>query len=764
MLNRRQFLLEVTGGLMLVGLGPLSGCSQRTRRSSFLLNRTETWANSICQLCPSGCGLRVRLINGHPVTVSGNPLHPINRGGLCARGAASLQLYYDPDRLAGPARRDRSLIGGWAPISRQDALGEVVSRVQQSLANGPGRMAVIRDDGQDVASQLFGRLVRAAGSDWVVDMQTPGERAAQEVLRQMHGTGGQFVYDLAASSFLLSLDSGLLEPSARTMSLQRDFAEMRSAHGYFVHAGPRLGVTGAKADAWLPIRPSTAGFLALGVAHMLIKEGYARAEFLSEHAAGFDDWVDEAEVQHTGVRSWILSEFAPQRVAELTGVGWDQIIRVARQFGSSRRPLAIGPLDGVGSSPTFDAMAVHTLNVIAGAIDVPGGVLLSRSAPFDALDDASRLQTGSGRADGPPPTVEELAAWVLESREPPIDVCFIHDADPVFASVEGDKIAEALRKIPFVVSTSPVLTDTVESVDLVLPDSVWLERGCDSATVDGSARPLFSFSSRAAEPRADSLNPADMIISMAKSVGGRMAEQFPWRDYDDAIKDRIETILSSNSGDTFSEEHRATWAQLLERSGWRTASYKTVEELQTEMRNRGGWWDPVYYHGEWRRLVPRGDHRINLQAVQFPVKSRILGEAEITTGDDLVLYLYAELALTTRVSGSLPYLQDIGSPLSQTGWVTSAEINPATADRLGLVDGDSVQVKNDRGEITARVRLSRGIRPDVVAVHTGGGRVHGGRYSQGVGANPLRLVAAGSEGDARRLRGAPSVVRIERRA
>ena len=639
----------------------------------------------------------------------------------------------------------------------------VASRLQ-AVAVSPGRVAVIRGDGQDITSQLLGRLARAAGSSWVVDMKPPAEQAMEEVLQQMHGTSGRLVYDLANAEVLLSLDSALLEPSPSIMSLHRGFADMRSAGGYFVHAGPRLGVTGGKADEWLPIRPSTAGVFALGVAHMLIKEGYARAEFLRDHVTGFEDWTDEAGVQHTGTRSWILREFSPQRVAELTGANLDQIIRVARRFGSARRPLAIGPVSGDTSFQTFDAMAVHTLNAVAGAIDVPGGVLLARRAPFDDLDEPAGAQAdGIARAHRSP-TAEELAEWVLQSKSPPIDVCFVHDADPVFTSPEGDKLAEALRKIPFVVSTSPVMNDTAELAKVVLPSSLWMERRCDSITVDGNGYPVVSASPPAARPRAESRNMADVVLTLAKNAGGRLAQQFKWQSYDDVMKDRIEALLRSGVGDTFSGHHRSTWTQLLERSGWRAVAYDTARELQAEMEERGGWWDPAYYHGEWRRVVPPADHRINLQAAQFLAKSPVPGGVESPDDGRLFLYVYPELTLTTRNSGSLPYLQDIGSPLWQTSWVTSAEINTKTAEHLGLAAGDSIKIKNDRGEITAQVRPSPGIRPDVIAVHSGGGRVHGGRYAAGIGSNPLRLVKTEPGGDSRRVRREPTLVRIERLA
>lgn len=761
MLSRRQFLVGIGGGATLVGLGPLCGCGGSKGEAPLLVSPGETWANSICQLCPSACGLRVRLVNGHPVTVTGNPLHPTNRGGLCARGAANLQLYYDPDRLAGPMRHDPSVLGGWANTSWDEAVDFVAGRLQ-AAAVSPGRVAVIRGDGQDIASQLLARLVRSVGSSWVVDMKSPAEQAMEEVLQEMHGTKGRMVFDLANADVLLSLDSSLLECATNTMNLHRGFAEMRSAGGYFVHAGPRLGVTGGKADVWLPIRPSAAGVFALGVAHMLIKEGYARTEFLRDYVSGFDDWTDEGGVQHTGVRSWILSEFSPEKVAESSGADLDQIVRVARRFGAAKRPLAIGPQVGDTSYQAFDAIAVHTLNTIVGAIDVPGGVLLARGAPFESLDEPAGGPGDVAARATRSPSVDDLVDWVLQSKSPPIDVCFVQDADPVFAGPQGDRVAQALRKIPFVVSTSPVMNDTAALATVILPDRLWIERRCDSVAVERNGYPVVSASQAAARPRADSRNVADVVLSLARKIGGRPAQQFPWQTYDDVLNGRVEALFRSGVGDTFSAQHRSTWTQLLERSGWRAVSYHGAGELQAQMDANGGWWDPAYYHGEWRRVVPRGDHRIHLQAAQFATRPSVSGQTEAPGDGGLLLCVYPELALTTRVSGSLPYLQDLGSPLWQRSWVTCAEINTKTAAHLRLASGDTIKIKNDRGELTVGVRVSPGIRPDVVAVPSGGGRLVGGRFAAGIGANPLRLVKAEAGGDSRRGRREPTLVRIER--
>ncbi len=720
-------------------LGMGAGCSRPAKPATFIANPEEHWANSICQLCPSACGLKVRLANGHPVTVSGNPLHPVNRGGLCARGAASLQLYYDPDRLSGPIVRRQGLLGGWGPLAWSEGISALSEHIAKASARGRGRVAVIRGDNRDLTSQLLGRLVRASGSSWVVDSKSPGERAMERVLERMHGRGGPVVYDLAGTDFLLSLHSDILDSAAQTMSLQRAFAEMRSSGAYFVHAGPRMGITGAKADAWLPARPGSAGVLALGVAHMLIKEGYERADFLRDHCRGFDDWTDEAGVHHEGARSWILREFSPTRVAEHSGVEMDDIIRISRQFGASKRPLALGPVGAAVTVAPFDMMAVHVLNAVAGGIDVPGGVLIARGTPFAALDEPEKMEPGVIDSVPADAGVEEFADWVLGSNNPPIEVCVIHDADPVFSSENGERVAEALRKIPFVLSTSAVMNDTAENADVVLPGSLWIEKRCDATGMDGKAYPLVSLSVAAARPRADTRNIADVTIEVARGLVPKVKALFPWSGYDELIEARAKALYAAGVGDTFAESHMSVWTQLLARGGWRSPSYDSPRSLLASMERKGGWSDPAYYHGEWRRIAPHAGHRVDLEAGRF-LASGVSASLPDTAGhEELMLNVYSEISLQTGENGSLPYLQDSASPLSQAGWTLSAELNAETAAELGIAHGSPIEISSAQGVIKAVAVLSACVRPDVVAVHTGGGRSAGGRYAAGIGANPFVL-------------------------
>ena len=110
-----------------------------------LVPGVATWKPSICTLCPAGCGLLVRVMQGEAEVVrkgqlgilkmglakklEGNPMHPVNRGKLCARGQAGLQVVYHPDRLQGPLKRSGERgSGAFQPISWDEAIKELTSQ------------------------------------------------------------------------------------------------------------------------------------------------------------------------------------------------------------------------------------------------------------------------------------------------------------------------------------------------------------------------------------------------------------------------------------------------------------------------------------------------------------------------------------------------------------------------------------------------------------------------------------------------------------
>ena len=133
--DRRNFLRFAAGGAVGAATSGVSLEAISTVNAALATEQVrvpsgpESWATGFCNMCPGGCGLRVRLIGNRAVKIQGNPLHPVNRGGLCPKGLAGLQELYHPDRLRKALRntgaRDNPR---WTEISSDEALGLVSLR------------------------------------------------------------------------------------------------------------------------------------------------------------------------------------------------------------------------------------------------------------------------------------------------------------------------------------------------------------------------------------------------------------------------------------------------------------------------------------------------------------------------------------------------------------------------------------------------------------------------------------------------------------
>src|SRR5450759_494774 len=185
-LTRRDFLKIGSIGLATT---VLAGC-QNPRRWVTLepyvrppeeqLAGVATWYASTCRQCPAGCGILVRVMNGRALKIEGNPEHPLNRGKLCARGQAGLQLLYNPDRVRGPlaqAKRGSGALGA-NPLPWDQAIDELARQLQAAgnklaIWVGPATSGHLLD--------LFGRIAKAAGAPAPV-VYAPGSEGQQMLI------------------------------------------------------------------------------------------------------------------------------------------------------------------------------------------------------------------------------------------------------------------------------------------------------------------------------------------------------------------------------------------------------------------------------------------------------------------------------------------------------------------------------------------------------------------------------------------------------
>ena len=773
-LTRREFLIAGTAASAMpacalslpqvIYAGAKDGASEPLERTVMTL----------CRQCPGGCGLRVRIVNDRVVGIAGNPDHPINLGGVCARAPAAVQTLYNPDRLtqplllAGPKGS-----GEFRPVEWPEAIRRLAERLRTTRQKpGPHGVAVVIGGGRGMMRLLWSRFLGAYGSNNLIDWAAPEAHELYPVAWAMQGLHRGIGYDLARTRYVLSFGSQWLDAHWSPAQASNAFAAMRTSdpafRPKFISIEPRLSLTGAKADEWIPIRPGTEGALAMGLAHVLLREGLYDRQFVEHLTYGFEDPVG-GDGERIGYRRLVLRDYAPSKVARITGVGQETIFRLAREFAAHQPSLALGfDGSGVATQRVYDRMAIHALNALVGSIDVPGGVthfqdidLLSR--PMPQADAFAEQGLAKPRIDRSDPSVyplggvsgHNLAERILADLPYPIEVLVLAGANPVFDCPHPERMKQALAKVPFVVSLSPWLDDSARWADMIIPDRHFLTAWDLDFSHTLTGQPTVTIGQPAVEGPPATRSSADLVLELAREIGGPVAEALPFRDARAVVRAACDTLAASGRGVPFGPVEEVGWIRLLERAGWRPPPAGRADEFYRKVTGAGGWFDPIYYHREWNRVFrspPRQfafhstviSDRIKVKSPDGDIRClphyEPLHETPFDPAFPIHLYVYPLPLLAGLSDSNVPWLIDACGSVMRQRWTSWVEINPATAERLHIRDGDAVVVRSSRGEMSTRAKLFEGIMPNVVAMPWGLGHEGGGRWSDGVGQNPAHVV------------------------
>ncbi|MCP4250386.1 MAG: molybdopterin-dependent oxidoreductase [bacterium] len=779
-MNRRDFLAALSAAY------GAAACAWAAPRSWFIEYAggedgppAERFVNALCPMCPGGCGLSVRVVHGCAVGIRGNKSHPINRGGLCSRASAVLQDLYNPDRLQQPLKRAGTRGSGqWEPIEWETAIGMMADKMQAIReTTGPQGLSVVLGRDRGVVRTAWRRFMRAYGSPNLVDAYPEDNLGVLPAVLATHGVRQRVGYDVASARYVLSFSSGWLDAHWSTEQAARAFAEFRRGRPGFrprwAHAEPRYSLTAAKADEWLPIRPSTEGTLALGIAHVIIREGLYDRDFVERHGHGFEDWTDGAGVKRPGFRQMVLRDYSPARVAALTGVPEGAVFRVAREFGMQRPALALGfDGGGCGAMPTRDRIAIHCLNALVGSIDVPGGVTVFQELSLlegdIEIDEVAEGGLASPPLDGPSAkrrlsdnAVYLLGESISRGRPYSTEALILVDADPVFSLAEGPRFADAMSAVPLVVAFSGYHNDSTHHADLILPLMHGLHRWDFNVAHALKGQSVVTISRPVLPPLPGMRAPYDVVRAVAQRLGGTIAATLPWSSSEEVVDVACRELFETGQGAAFGPDNEEDWAQLLESRGWRAPFAENYQAFKRDVQIGGGWTDPIYFHREWDRILRAPARRFafasaylarSFEAMPDPLGSsdpdrRCLPDcrAEMRTPNQtypLELYVYPLPNLVSVSCPNLPWLNDVAGAHMFERWRTWLEIHPETAERFGIAPEDQVVVETPRGTLTLPAKIYTGVMPEVVAIPFGLGQKVGGRWCKGIGENPSTVVDA----------------------
>jgi anaerobic selenocysteine-containing dehydrogenase len=716
-IDRRSFLSFLIGGAAGTTLSPLpwklmddsSIWSQMWPWTPVPADGEVSYVNSVCTLCPGSCGITVQKIDDRAIKIEGMKGHPVNDGGICMLGLSGLQMLYGPRRVKTPLKRVGARGSGrWTKISWPDAIAETAQKLDEiRSASQPHAVAAISGSDRGTVPSLLKRFVNAYGSPNFI--RTPSIQDSYELMFYlMHGNQSMAALDFENASLVLSFGSGIIDGWGAPVRMLRAYSQWRSGGATIIQVEPRLSNTAAKADQWIPINPGTEAALALGLAHVIIKESLYDTSFVENYADGFEQW-----------KKHVRDEYRPDKVEKITGVNEKTIITLARKFARAARPMAIcGRGQGHRPGSLDEFMAVHALNALVGSIHRKGGILPTAATdyidwPGIQLDDTAyegmakeRLDDAGGKRY--PFTRYLLNRFVDVVDKAPADstkMLLVHNANPLYTMHDTSMVRAAFDKIPFIVSFSPYMNETSRYADLLLPDHTYLERYEDVPTPAGMSKPVVGLARPVVEPQFDTKHVGDVIIALAKVLGGSMAAAFPWNNYETCLRDTL--------GDR--------WQKMMENGYW-TDPFFAVSSSPLPFSSPSGKFE--FVNGD-TGLMPTYD----------PVK--IAGDE---ASYPLLLVPYDSIRLANGFVGDPPFMIKTVSDKVLKQHDVFIEINPETAKSLGLTEASRAVISTPKGKASVRVHLFDGIMPGVIAMPTGLGHVGNDEFIDGKGVNYNRLV------------------------
>jgi anaerobic selenocysteine-containing dehydrogenase len=678
-LSRREFLklagIGASATVVLTGCGPASRYVVRepyTQMPEYTYNGQSTYYASTCRECPAGCGIVARTIQGRAIKIEGNKQNPVNLGKTCVRGQASLQGLYNPDRIQNPIQRDRN--NNILNNMKWDAAIGVVKDALSS--NAPGEIAFMLGMAPDHLFDLVAEITRALGAPAPLRFSAQGIFDARvtlvEASKQVFSSPSIPLFDLENASITFSFGANFLETYLSPVAYARYFGQMRqgnpSKRGMLVQFESRLSQTAAVADEWIPVKPGTEGLVALALGHFIA-------------------------IQQGGAIPNAFLDVDVEAIALKSGVSEENLRRLATMFSEGETPLAIPGGSALGQSGGLEtAKAILAVNALVGNIGNPGGIFLT--PPLPVHPDISTT----------PSPLTDVSSLVNRMREGSIKVLFVHGFNPVFELPSSLGFESALEITPLVISFASFPDETAERADYVFPDHTGLESWGYQKIVTGADRPVISGAQPVVHPYCDTRATADVLLAAVQAIGGKLAEQVPYKDEVDFIQQSLVPLVKED-GVYNAPEIRTFMAKFQQYGGWWSAEAGLDTPEVTNVLDRAlGVVDPEY-SGE-------GDFYL------FPYMSPVLGDGS---------------------GANKPWLQETPDPTTTVMWNSWVEIHPVSAQELGLVSDDVIRIISQSGTIEAVIYEYPGIRPDTLAIPFGQGHTAYGRYAQDRGANPAHL-------------------------
>jgi anaerobic selenocysteine-containing dehydrogenase len=644
------------------------------------------------KLCPAGEGLKIMRVAGNPVLAGGNQDHPLSRGGVSALARAEVYMLYSPARIKSPMKKSAK---GFEPITWEQAMIEMADK----LGAAKGSVACISGDGSGTVNELLSAFVGKAGSAGYFMMPSEATTAAKSM--KLMGGVGQAGYDFENADTVLVLGADIFETWGTSTRNRKAFGATRPVGGKpaskYIYVGPTRNNTASVCDQWIPASASDLGVVALGIAWHLLKAGATCT------APGFDTF-----------KAVVNGGFSPEDVKRATGIAPEVLAGVAKALASSKASLVVtgSPFgQGLGAGAFIAGMS---LNLLLGRINRPGGVY--------ALPELASVVPGAlSRAAMLEGDLPAFLKGVESGKTPTPKALLVYDANPAYGLPEAAVMAKALQKIPYKVSFASFMDETAALCDLILPNSLPLERYDDVVTPYGSGFCLYSLVRPIQKPVHDTKTTGDVLLTLAR----KMSFELKFDNFLQVLKEKAATLAKASGGFIAKDV-----------MPWQVAAGKSAPALVG-----GDLWKALEAGYAWTMVGQVAQTGMGFAA---EVLSKAVKAAK-APAKTVVLVPYVQLRTGTPATG-IP-CQDLTTvPETElVGATTFVRLNAETAKALGVKKGATVKLSGAGVDCQAKVHIYESVMTGVVSAPLGFGHTAFDQYSKGKGANYLSLMALAEE-------------------
>ena len=430
---------------------------------------TGTVRGACPQDCPDTCAFIYHVEDGKLVEVTGDPDHPMTRGGLCVKLKDFAKHHYNPDRILYPMKRvGPKGSGNYERISWDEALSTIKSR-WTDIIDQYGSTAIMPHaylgnqgtaNGLTAGDAFFNRL----GS--TVAEKTYCESGSSTAWVMTVGpTGGLDVESLAHAKYIIVWGMNMVSTNLHAWPF---VLEAKSKGAKIVVVDPFKSRTAKQADWHIAIKPGTDAALALGMMNVIIQEGLVDYDYVEKYTLGYEDLKARA------------AEFPVERVSEITGIPPADIVKLAREYATTppaaiREGVAVercpGGGDAIRAITCLPALIGAWRHVGGGAVEMPiyeFPMSVAHVSRPDWIKPGTRV-------------LNELdlgAALTGKMKlDPPIKSVFVYNSNPVSQAPDaGELVRGLLREDLFTVCSELFITDTAKYADILLPSTMQAEQ------------------------------------------------------------------------------------------------------------------------------------------------------------------------------------------------------------------------------------------------------------------------------------------------